>query len=168
MILLIPVVFLATAALVMFFLFRGLGVALPGDARWSGHGWRRPVVAAAFACAATATTAYSWGAMGLMSTVAVAQDGGADSAPFPYDHPCREQLKGAVDYDVQFLTLRTVCVMGDGTRRAVDDVPQGVRATAAGSAASAAVLTGILLATGASRARPKPASDADDVDPAIQ
>ncbi|MEV8016901.1 hypothetical protein AB0O76_11240 [Streptomyces sp. NPDC086554] len=152
MILLIPVVFLAAVALVLFFLFRSLGVALPGERRWSG--WRRVVVAAAFACAAVATAAYSLGAMALMSTVAVAQDGGADSAPFPYNHPCREQLKGAVDYDVQFLTLRTVCVMEDGERRAVEDVPQGVRVTAAASAASAAVLAGIVLAAGASHARP--------------
>ncbi|MEV0226618.1 hypothetical protein [Streptomyces sp. NPDC050704] len=144
MLLLVPVTFLAALAVVIFFLLRCLGVALPGNRHWSG--WRRVVVAAAFACAAMATGFYALGAINLMSTVAVAQDGGADSAPFPADHPCRVQLKGAVDYDVQFLTLRTVCVMGDGERRAVDDVPQAVRVTAAASAACATVLAGIVLA----------------------
>ncbi len=110
---------------------------------------------AAHACAATVTASYSLGAMTLLSTVAVAQDGGADSAPFPYDHPCRARLKGAVDYDVHFLTLRTVCVMEDGERREVDDVPQGVRTTAAASAACTAVLAGVVWAAGAlARARP--------------
>ncbi|MFD5031507.1 hypothetical protein ACFWM0_14000 [Streptomyces sp. NPDC058405] len=144
MILLIPVAFLAAIALVMFFLLRSLKVALPGNRHWAG--WRRVAVAAAFACAATTTASYSLGAINLMSTVAVAQDGGADSAPFPYNHPCRAQLKGAVGYDVQFLTLRTVCIMEDGERKAVDDVPQGVRVTAAVSGACTAVLAGIALA----------------------
>ncbi|MGK5732108.1 hypothetical protein [Streptomyces sp. URMC 124] len=144
MILLMPVAFLAAIALVMFFVLRCLKVALPGNGRWAG--WRRVVVAAAFACAATTTASYSLGAINLMSTVAVAQDGGADSAPFPYNHPCRVQVKGAVGYDVQFLTLRTVCVMEDGERKAVDDVPQGVRVTAAASVACTAVLAGIALA----------------------
>lgn len=152
MIFFIPVVLLAAIAMVMLFLVQCLGVVLPGNRHWSG--WRRVVVAAAFACAATATASYSLGAVLLMSTVAVAQDGGAASAPFPYNHPCRTQLKGAVDYDVQFLTLRTVCVMEDGERRAVDDVPQGVRVTAAASAACAAVLAGIVLAAGAPHVRP--------------
>lgn len=152
MILLIPVVLLAAIAMVMFLLLRSLGVVLPGNRHWSG--WRRVVVAAAYACAATATASYSLGAISLMSTVAVAQDGGADSAPFPYNHPCRTQLKGSVDYDVHFLTLRTVCVMEDGGRKAVDDVPQGVRVTAAASAACAVVLAGIVSAAGAPHVRP--------------
>ena len=82
--------------------------------------------------AATATASYSLGAIDLMATVAVAEEGGADSSPFPYDHPCRAQLKGAVGYDVQFLTLRTICIMGDGERKAVKDVPQGVRVDGGG------------------------------------
>lgn len=152
MILLVPVVFLATLAMVVFCLLQCLRIALPGNGRWSG--WRRVVVAAAYAGAAMATASYSWGAMDLMLTVAVAQDGGADSAPFPYNHPCRSQLKGAVDYDVHFLTLRTVCVMEDGGIREVDDVPQRVRETAAVSAACTAVLAGIVPVAGATRARP--------------
>ncbi|MER6999618.1 hypothetical protein [Streptomyces sp. NPDC000410] len=143
--------FLAALALVVFFLLRCLGAALPGDGHRSG--WRRVLLVVAYACAATATASYSWGALTLMSTVAVAQDGGADSAPFPYNHPCRSQLKGAVDYDVEFLTLRTVCVLEGGERRAVDDVPQRVRVTAAASAVSTAVLAGILLAAEAPRER---------------
>lgn len=87
------------------------------------------------------------GALVLMSTVVVAQDGGADSAPFPYNHPCRAKLQGAVDYEVDFRSLRTVCVMGDGERRDVEDVPQRVRVTAAASAAGAALLGGIALAS---------------------
>ncbi|MFF3685153.1 hypothetical protein [Streptomyces sp. NPDC002187] len=155
MIFFIPVVFLAASAMAVFLLIRCLAVALPGNPSWSG--WRRAVVAAAFACAATATASYGLGAINLMSTVAVAQDGGASSAPFPYNHPCRAQLKGpegAVDYDVQFLALRTVCVMEDGERRAVEDVPQGVRVTAAASAACAAVPAGIVMAAEVRRMRP--------------
>lgn len=152
MILLMPVAFLAAVAMVVFLLLRCLKVALPGSGHWSG--WRRTVVAAAFACAATATGSYSLGAVNLMSTVAVAQDGGADSAPFPYNHPCRSQLKGAVDYDVQFLALRTVCVMENGERRVVDDVPQGVRVTAAASAACVAALMAVLVVAGTLRPRP--------------
>jgi hypothetical protein len=146
------ILFLAAVAMVMLFLLRSLGVALPGHRHWSG--WRRVVVTAAFACAATATAAYSSGAIILMLTVAVAQDGGAGSAPFPYNHPCRTQAKGAVDYDVDFLTLRTVCVMEDGGRTAVDDVPQSVRVTAAASAVCAVVLAGVVSAAGAPYARP--------------
>ncbi|MYV67768.1 hypothetical protein GT043_17905 [Streptomyces sp. SID2131] len=144
MIFLIPVAFLAAFGLVVFFLLQSLGAVLPGNERWAG--WRRPVVAAAFACAATATASYSLGAIGLMSTVAVAQDGGADSAPFPYDHPCRSELRGAVGYHVHFLTLRTVCVMEDGERKAVQDVPQEIRMTAAASVAGTAVLAGVAWA----------------------
>ncbi|MER6157711.1 hypothetical protein ABT147_19520 [Streptomyces sp. NPDC001868] len=151
MILFIPVVCIAAIALVLFFLLRCLGVALPGNRHWTG--WRRVVVAVSFACAASATAFYAWGAVQLMSTVTVAQDGGADSAPFPYDHPCRAQVKGAVDYEVHFHTLSTVCVMEDGERRAVDDVPQGVRVTAAASAACAVAPAGI-VAAGRSRVRP--------------
>lgn len=152
MILLVPVVFLAALALIAFCLLQCLRAVLPGNGRWSG--WRRVVVAAAYACAAMATASYSWGAMDLMLTVAVAQDGGADSAPFPYNHPCRSQLKGAVDYDVHFFTLRTVCVMENGQLRAVNDVPQRVRETAAASAACTAVLAGIVLAARTPRMRP--------------
>ena len=141
MIFFIPVVFVAALALVIFFLIQFLRVALPGGGRWAG--WRRVVAAAAFACAAVGTGSYSLGALGLMSTVSVAQDGGADSAPFPYNHPCRSKLKGAVGYEVSFLRLRTVCVMGDGERKAVEDVPQGVRTAAAASVACTAVLAGI-------------------------
>ncbi|GAA2405373.1 hypothetical protein GCM10010420_36350 [Streptomyces glaucosporus] len=153
MIFLVPVVFLTALALVVFCLLRCFGIGLPGHRRWSG--WRRAVVAAAYACAAVATASYSLGAMGLMTTVAVAQDGGADSAPFPYDHPCRKQLapERAVDYEVRFLTLRTVCVMEDGTLREVADVPQRVRATAAASAASTAVLAGTATAATVLRRR---------------
>ncbi|MCM2416681.1 hypothetical protein [Streptomyces sp. RKAG293] len=150
MILFIPVAFLAALALVVFFLLQSVKVALLGNEGWAG--WRRVVVAAALACAATATASYSLGAIGLMSTVAVAQDGGADSAPFPYDHPCRSKLQGAVGYDVHFLSLRTVCVMEDGERRTVEDVPQGIRMTAAASVACTAVLAGIAWA-----ARPRAA-----------
>ncbi|MFJ5224108.1 hypothetical protein [Streptomyces sp. NPDC088400] len=64
------------------------------------------------------------------------------------------QLKGATDYDVQFLTLRTLCVMEDGERRAVDDVPLGVRVTAAAAAGSSVVLAGIMVAAGAPHVRP--------------
>nr|CAI78170.1 putative membrane protein [Streptomyces ambofaciens ATCC 23877]CAJ89228.1 putative membrane protein [Streptomyces ambofaciens ATCC 23877] len=99
-----------------------------------------------------ATASYSLGAIGLISTVAVAQDGGADSAPFPYDHPCRSKLRGAVGYDVHFLSLRTVCVMETGERRTVEDVPQGVRMTAAVSVAGAAALAGVVW-TSRSRTR---------------
>lgn len=152
MILLVPVVLLAAITMVVFLLLRCLRVALPGNRHWSG--WRRVVVAVALACAATATASYSLGALNLMLTVAVAQDGGTNSAPFPYNHPCVTQLKGATDYDVQFLTLRTLCVMEDGERRAVDDVPQGVRVTAAASAGCSAVLAGVVLAAGALHARP--------------
>lgn len=141
MILLIPVVFLAALALVVFFLVKAFRVAWRRDELWGG--WRRVIAAAALVCAAVGTASYSLGAIGLMSTVFVAQDGGADSAPFPVDHPCRSKLRGAVGYDVQFLMLRTVCVMEDGERKAVEDVPQGVRMTAAASVACTAVLTGI-------------------------
>ncbi|MEU9184878.1 hypothetical protein AB0D14_09980 [Streptomyces sp. NPDC048484] len=152
MILLVPVVFLAAIAMIVFLLLRCLRVVLPGNRHWSG--WRRVVVAGALACAATATASYSLGVINLMLTVAVAQDGGTNSAPLPYNHPCMSQLKGATDYDVQFLALRTLCVMEDGERRAVDDVPQGVRVTAAASAGSSAVLAGIVVAAGALPARP--------------
>ncbi|MGC5562652.1 hypothetical protein ACPYPG_07390 [Streptomyces sp. FR-108] len=64
------------------------------------------------------------------------------------------QLTGATDYDVQFLTLRTLCVMEDGERREVDDVPQGVRVTAAASAGGSAVLAGVVATAGALQARP--------------
>ena len=144
MIFFVPVALLAAIALVMFFLVQCLRVALPGNRHWAG--WRRVVVAAAFACAAATTASYSLGAIDLMLTVAVAQDGGADSAPFPYNHPCRAQLRGAVGYEVHFLTLRTVCVMGDGERKAVEDVPQGIRVTAAASVVCTTVLAGIVLA----------------------
>ncbi|MGW8669560.1 hypothetical protein [Streptomyces niveus] len=146
MILFVPAVLLGALALIVFFLLRGLAAVLPGGRQWSG--WRRVTVVPAFVCAATATAAYSMGVVILLLTMTVAEDGGTDSAPFPYNHPCREQLTGAVDYEVDFLTLRTVCVMEGGARRTVDDVPQGVRVTAAASAAGAAVLGGILLATG--------------------
>lgn len=52
MILFIPVVCIAAIALVLFFLLRCLGVALPGNRHWTG--WRRVVVAVSFACAASA------------------------------------------------------------------------------------------------------------------
>lgn len=153
MIFFVPVVFLAAVVLAGFFLLQSLGAALPGGSRWAGR--QRAVAAAAFACAAAATASYALGAIGLMSTVAVAQDGGADSAPFPYDHPCRLRLEGAVDYEVRFTTLSTVCVMEDGERRAVDDVPQGVRVTAAASAACAAALAvPLLVSTRTPRVRP--------------
>ncbi|TDC79274.1 hypothetical protein [Streptomyces hainanensis] len=153
MILLVPVVLLTAVVLVVFCLVRCLRVALPGQRRhWSG--WRRVVVAGAWGCGAVATASYSLGVMVLMLTVATARDGGADSAPFPPDHPCRSQFDGAIDYQVRFTTLRTVCEMEDGTRRAADDVPQAVRGTAAASVAGAAVLAGIAL-TG----RPPQATD---------
>ncbi len=87
-----------------------------------------------------------------MMTVSAAQDGGADSAPFPYDHPCRTQLTGAVDYEVRFHTLRTVCVLADGERRAVRDVPRSVRTVAATSAVCAGALAGAVWVTGRTRA----------------
>lgn len=146
MILFVPAVFLGALALIVFFLLRGLSAALPGDSRWSG--WRRVAVVPTAVCAATATGAYALGVILLLLTMTVAEDGGTDSAPFPYNHPCREQLTGAVDYEVDFLTLRTVCVMDDGARTTVDDVPQGVRLTAAASAAGAAALAGVLLVSG--------------------
>lgn len=144
MILLVPVVFVAALAMVVFLLLQFLRVVLPGDRRWSG--WRRVAVAGAFVCAATATASYSSGAITLMMTVSTAQDGGTNSAPLPYNHPCMSQVKGATDYDVQFLALRTLCVMEDGERRAVDDVPQVVRVTAAAAAGGSVVLAGIGVA----------------------
>ncbi|MFI2029327.1 hypothetical protein [Streptomyces buecherae] len=150
MIFFVPVVLLAACAVVVFLVVQCLRAALPGGGRWSG--WRRAAAAAAFACAATATAAYALGAVNLMLTVSVAQDGGADSAPFPYNHPCRAQLTGAVDYEVQFHTLRTVCVLADGERRAVRDVPRAVRTVAATSAVCAGALAGAVWATGRTRA----------------
>jgi hypothetical protein len=144
-ILVVPVVALAAVALTVFLVGKGIGVALPGHERWSG--WRRPLVAVFFACAASATVFYSLGVLTLMMTVSTAQDGGADSAPLPYDHPCRIHLTGAVDYQVQFLTLRTLCVMEDGKRIAVDDVPQEVRMGAAASVVAAAVSAGAVGVT---------------------
>ncbi|GAB2887075.1 hypothetical protein [Streptomyces mayteni] len=138
MILLVPVVLLIAVVVVILCLVQGVRAL-----RLSG--WRRVVAAGAWVCGAVATVSYSFGAMVLMLTVAVAQDGGADSAPFPPDHPCRSQFDGAVDYQVRFTTLRTVCEMEDGSRRAADDVPQAVRGTAAVSVAGAAVLAGIAL-----------------------
>ncbi|MEU3959184.1 hypothetical protein AB0F42_05080 [Streptomyces buecherae] len=150
MIFLVPVVLLAACAVVVFLVLQCLRAALPGGGRWTG--WRRAAAAAAFACAATATAAYALGAVTLMLTVSAAQDGGADSAPFPYDHPCRAQLTGAVDYEVDFLTLRTVCVLADGERRAVRDVPRAVRTVAATSAVCAGALAGAVWAPGRTRA----------------
>ncbi|PSM41450.1 hypothetical protein C6Y14_22070 [Streptomyces dioscori] len=152
MILLVPVVFLAAISMVVFLVLQCIGIVLPGNRHWSG--WRRWTVAGALACAATATASYSLGAINLMLTVSTAQDGGTNSAPLPYNHPCMSQLKGATDYDVQFLTLRTLCVMEDGERIAVDDVPQGVRVTAAAAAGGSAVLAGIAAASGAFHTRP--------------
>lgn len=143
-ILFVPVVALAAVALTVFFVGKGIGVALPGHERWSG--WRRPTVVVAFACSASATVFYSLGVLVLMMTVSTAQDGGTDSAPFPYNHPCRIHLTGSVDYEVQFHSLRTLCVMEDGERIAVDDVPQGVRVAAAGSIVAAAVSAGVVWA----------------------
>jgi hypothetical protein len=138
------VVFLAVVASVVCLLVACAAVALPGHGRWSG--WRRVVVSVTFGCAALAVASYGWGALSLMATVSVARDGGAQSAPLPPHHPCTEQLDGVVDYTVDFAALRTVCVLHDGERREVDDVPQAVRATAAASAASLVVLGGVLVA----------------------
>ncbi|MFE5941875.1 hypothetical protein [Streptomyces sp. NPDC056480] len=159
MILFIPVVLLAALASVVALLIQSVEVAFTKSTRRPG--WWRALAACALATGATATVSYALGAVALMSTVAVAQDGGADSAPFPYNHPCRSKLQGAVDYEVQFLSLRTVCVMADGERRAVEDVPQGVRVTAAASVAAAALLAGTAWASRdhvSARARHTPAT----------
>ncbi|MFV6029237.1 hypothetical protein [Streptomyces sp. NPDC056264] len=145
MIFFLPVVLVAALASVVFLLAQSARIAFTKSMRWPG--WWRALAGCALASGATAVASYAMGALVLMSTVAVAQDGGADSAPFPYNHPCRAKLQGAVDYEVDFRSLRTVCVMGDGERQDVEDVPQSVRVTAAASAAGTALLGGIALAS---------------------
>ncbi|MFF8511787.1 hypothetical protein ACF064_27280 [Streptomyces sp. NPDC015492] len=145
MIFFLPVVFLAALASVVFLLAQSVRIAFTKSGRWPG--WWRALAGCALASGAAAVASYAMGALVLMTTVVVAQDGGADSAPFPSDHPCRAKLRGAVDYEVDFRSLRTVCVMGDGERRDVEDVPQRVRVTAAASAAGTALLGGIALAS---------------------
>ncbi|MEU7698450.1 hypothetical protein [Streptomyces sp. NPDC039028] len=145
MIFFLPVVFLAALASVVFLLAQAVRIAFTKSGRWPG--WWRALAGCALASGAAAVASYAMGALVLMTTVVVAQDGGADSAPFPSDHPCRAKLRGAVDYEVDFRSLRTVCVMGDGERRDVEDVPQKVRVTAAASAAGTALLGGIALAS---------------------
>ncbi|MFT2017234.1 hypothetical protein ACMA1D_15515 [Streptomyces sp. 796.1] len=148
MLFLLAPAFLAIAAGVIAFAIRCLKVALPGAAD-PEPGWRRTVLALTYAGAAITTAAYGFGVLVLISTLAKGEDGGADSAPVPADHPCRVRLHDTtvVDYDVHFLTLRTECVTDTGDRRTVEDVPQEVRVTAAASALCTAPLATTALAT---------------------
>lgn len=157
MILFVPAAFVAAVVAVLFLLVRALRAALPDDL--AVPGWRRAVVSLAYVCAAVTAGSWSLGALNLMMTVATAQDGGADSAPFPYDHPCRLHQTGAVDYEIGFVTLSTHCVMPDGSLREVPDVPRPVRVTAAVSAACTALTAGAAFAASGAGTRVPRAGD---------
>lgn len=88
--------------------------------------------------------------------VLAAEDGGTGSSPLL---PCRESIPSeqalkVIDYDVDFVPLRFVCVTTDGTDYAAGSVPGHVNVVVYGCAVVAALCAGAAALEAGRRVRP--------------
>ncbi|MFF5566049.1 hypothetical protein ACFY7Z_05730 [Streptomyces sp. NPDC012623] len=98
---------------------------------------------------AVAVAVYTWGLLHIVGAVAGAEDGGTNSAPMA---PCRSSpLAGhVVDYTVEYVPLRFVCLTTDSGGFDAGSVPEWVNPTALAFTLGA-LLAGSVLALGSGR-----------------
>lgn len=139
-ILLIPLGVLIGAAAVVGLAVHGFSASFrQGIARSSMKGLLRGY---AFLSGAGMLALFMWGLLHVGSAVLDAEDGGAGSSPI---RPCRhegrpEVAMNVVDYRVDFLPVRFVCLRSGGSSYAADAVPGYVNPGILGLAVATAAL----------------------------
>jgi hypothetical protein len=135
---------LIPAGLVVPFAFAGYGFGTLGRVglrHADRQVWLRSLAAL---LGAGAAALYAWGLLGVGGAVLDAEDGGTDSAPL---RPCRtpgqwERALHVVDYTVDYVPLRFVCVTKDGGSYAAEAVPGYVNPGVVGFALAGVVCAG--------------------------
>jgi hypothetical protein len=149
LLLLLPAGLVLTLGLVGYGFGSLAGECVPGADR------QRGLRSLAALTGAVSAAVYTWGLLIVAGTVLEAEDGGTSSSPLL---PCREPVRWeraleVVDYTVDYVPLRFVCVMQDGGEYAAESVPGYVNPVVAAFALASAASASAAAFEGERRAR---------------